>query len=51
MHCNNIWALCRVVHGLAKVSQKFLDEWMDNPDVDGWYIGQVAHSRLVGLVA
>eukprot|EP00434_Breviolum_minutum_P015358 symbB.v1.2.013535.t1/scaffold961.1/size148688/7 len=21
------------------VPRKFLDEWMDNPDVDGWYIG------------
>ena len=24
------------------VNAPFLDEWMDNPDVDGWYIGQVA---------
>ena len=37
MHCHN-----GVVHSVAKVSRKFLDEWMDNPDVDGWYIGQVA---------
>ncbi|CAK9114400.1 unnamed protein product, partial [Durusdinium trenchii] len=21
------------------VPQKFLDEWMDNPDVDGWFVG------------
>lgn len=23
----------------SQVPRKFLDEWMDNPDVDGWYIG------------
>ena len=38
--CDGWVLLCFMVTvSLTKVPRKFLDEWLDNPDVDGWYIG------------